>query len=467
MRWWHFAKWRLLARHDDYPDFGLYREMLRQERMSRDELNALRAAKTRRLVDECLHHVPYYGDLMRAAGLSPDTVRGPQDLEVLPLLDKPIIRAQRSRMLNQAAPPSTYHEHTTGGSTGNPLDFYRGWDYVQVVAAANMRSFLRMGWKPGDPLARFWAAHAPLDPPTHLVDRMRRGVRRWLEPPGMLFNSYASSQHDMETWLEQLQASRPRFFYGYASNLTLFARFLAEHRLTFTHVSGIASTALALFPADRRLLHEVFPHATIIDVYGSREIPGIATECEHGTMHVNDDLVHIEYVPIAGEPDRFRLVVTALDNTVFPFIRYDIGDTGAPLSELCPCGRSFPAMRWGFGKVLDSFISPEGTVMTGGFFEDLMYGVTGVHAYQFRQKTPTDIILYVVPSGDFDAMTLEGFAKNVEQQIHAEFSARVRLSVEMVESIPLTPAGKHQFVVSEVRSAAREPEPIVSACSLS
>lgn len=92
MRWWHFAKWQVLAWRDGYPDFAAYRTLLRQERMTDDEIEALRLTKTRRLVAECLQNVPYYRDLLRAAGITPESVRSPRDLEVLPLLNKEIIR---------------------------------------------------------------------------------------------------------------------------------------------------------------------------------------------------------------------------------------------------------------------------------------------------------------------------------------------------------------------------------------
>src|SRR5258706_391867 len=126
MRSWSFAKWYVLALRDGHPDFSLDRLLQRQQRMSIEQIEALRAAKTRRLVDECLRNVPYYRDLMRQAGLDPRRVSGPKDLEVLPLLDKPIIRRQGRRLLNEASDPSTYYPHTTSGSSGMPLDFYRG-----------------------------------------------------------------------------------------------------------------------------------------------------------------------------------------------------------------------------------------------------------------------------------------------------------------------------------------------------
>ena len=449
MSLWNFAKWQLLARVDGFPDFGMYRTLLRQERMTHAELADLRRAKTRRLVDTCLRHVPYYGDLLRAAGITAATVQGPEDLAVLPLLDKSIVRAQASRLLNRAASPQTYHPHTTGGSSGMPLDFYRGWEYAKLAAsAATMRALHTLGWRPGDALIRFWAPASADQRPSSWVGRGRRAVRRWLQPPEMLFNAYATAPGDMEEWLGQLRAQRPRVFYGYASNIILFARFLTTRGERNDTVTGIATTGDALLPRDRALLHEVFPAATIIDIYGSREIPGIAAECVYGTMHINTDLVHVEYgLPIT--PGQYRLVVTALDNTVFPFIRYDIGDHGAPLEGACRCGRAFPAMRWGYGKVVDAFVSPEGRVMAGGFFEDLMHGVQGVHAFQFRQRAAADITLYVVPSSAFGEAT-RAYLSAVEHQIHVGFSPHVRVHVEPVPAIQPTRAGKYQSVVSDL-----------------
>ena len=107
-------------------------------------------------------------------------------------------------------------------------------------------------------------------------------------------------------------------------------------------------------------------------------------------------------------------------------------------------------MKWGYGKILDSLVSPEGRLMTGGFFEDLMYGVVGVHSYQFRQTAFDTIVLYLVPSVNYGEWT-ERFVSDVQSKIRSEFSTKVSVRVERVDAIPPTPSGKHQFVVSEVR----------------
>ncbi|HEV8119612.1 MAG TPA: hypothetical protein VGQ67_01305, partial [Candidatus Polarisedimenticolia bacterium] len=204
---WNYWKWSLLARKDGYPSFADYRTLMAQERMSADAIAALRKRKTQKLVAECLKNVPYYADLMGRAGLTPEKVTGAESLEVLPLVDKPLIRTRGKTMLNTAADPATYRPHTTSGSTGQPLDFYRGWDYDRLAnAAANMRAWSRMGWRPGDPMARFWGTHeAPALRPG-ATGHLRRAVRRFLEPPDLLFSAYETAPSQMAQWIPQLRA---------------------------------------------------------------------------------------------------------------------------------------------------------------------------------------------------------------------------------------------------------------------
>lgn len=448
---WPYLKYRVLAWWDGFPDFAAYRQVLRQERMSPAEIEELRRRKTRHLVDQCIRYVPYYRDLLIQARISAENVSGPEDLERLPLLSKEIVRREGARLLSSAAAPGTYFPHTTGGSTGTPLDFYRGWEYSKIACtAAGMRALRRMGWRPGARMARLWASFEQEVGPRGAVGRLRRRVRRWLQPPDLLLDAYDCSEPAMEGSLARLREFRPEFLYGYGNNLVLLARFLSGRGVRLDCIRGVASTATALFPSGRRLLQEVFPRARVIDFYGSREVPGVAAECEHGIMHINSDLVHVEFLPAPERPGLHRLVVTALDNTVFPFIRYDIGDHGSPRPEPCDCGLPFPGMNWGYGKILDTFVAPDGRLLAGGFFEDLMFHIKGVHSYQFRQTAPEEIVLYVVPSDEIGDSTFAHFAQ-IERQIHEGFSAEIRLRTEIVDSIPTTPAGKHQFVVSELR----------------
>ncbi|HET8945727.1 MAG TPA: hypothetical protein VFQ07_01990 [Candidatus Polarisedimenticolia bacterium] len=451
-RAWRAFKWSLLARRDRYPDFGIDRRLLRQEHFSPGQLRDLRRDKTRALVQACLDHVPYYGDLLRAAGIAPGRVEGPEDLERLPLLNKEIVRRERSRMLNRSARPEEYHPHTTAGSTGIGLDFLRGYDYERVaVAGANFRSWRRMGWRPGDPLGQFWMLHGDSLPETGRLGGLRRAVRRWLEPPVVMFDPFDNTPAALDRWVDRIEEQGLEYFYGYGAVVTLLGYHLQSRGRTLPRVRGLCSTAETLTASARKALAAGFPRATLIDIYGCREVPGVAAECARGSMHVNTDLVHVEFLRDPGAQGGWRLVLTALDNTLFPFIRYDIGDEGGPADRPCGCGLPFPVMRFGPGRVADSFVMPDGRILYYGPFEDLMFEVPGVHRYQFLQKTPGELIVLVVPGDRFDAESRAALERTRDKAI-ALCGPGVSVEVKVVEAIPLTRSGKHLYMVSLVKN---------------
>lgn len=451
-RAWRAFKWSLLARHDRYPDFEIDRQLQRHERMTAAELAAVRREKTRALVRACLDHVPYYGDLMRDLRLDPDRIEGPEDLSGLPLLTKEMVRREKGRMLNRGARPDEYHPHSTAGSTGLALDFFRGYDYERIaVAGANLRAWRRMGWRPGDAMANFWQTHGDMLPPAGGIGRLKRSVRRWLEPPVEWFDPFDNSPAVLERWIDRLRERGPDFLYGYGSVVTLLAFHLRHRGQSLERVRGIATTAEAILPHARAALREVFPRAVHIDIYGSRELPGVSAECRLGAMHIHSDLVHVEFLPDPSAQGGSRMALTALDNRIFPFIRYDIGDEGAPPLKPCPCGLPFPVMRFGPGRIIDSFILPDGRIVYSGPLEDVLFEVPGVYRYQFLQETPETILLSVVPDATFDAAARAALDR-AGVKASEMFGAGVTVTVRLVDAIPLSRSGKHLYMVSRVRN---------------
>lgn len=420
--------------------------------MTPAQLAALRRDKTRALVRACLDHVPYWGDLMRDARLDPARIEGPEDLQALPLLTKEMVRREKPRMLNRAARREEYHPHSTGGSTGLPLEFFRGYDYERIaVAGANLRAWRRMGWRPGDALARFWGAHGDTLPVVSGTGGLRRRIRRWLEPPEEVFDPSDNSPAVLERWAAHLRTQGPDFFYGYGSVLALLAFHLRNRGQTLERVRGISTTAEALLPHARAALRQVFPNATLIDIYGSREVPGVSAECRLGAMHIHSDLVHVEFLPDPQAQGGARLVLTSLDNRIFPFIRYDIGDEGGPPDRPCPCGLPFPTMRFGFGRIVDSFVMPDGRILYAGPLEDILYEIPGIHRYQFLQETPGEIVLSVVPDANFGKEARAALERGRLKALGV-FGPGVNLDVRLVESIPLSRSGKHLYMLSRVRN---------------
>jgi phenylacetate-CoA ligase len=431
--------------------FRYYRGLLAHERHTPAALAEVQRQNLRTILDHAYRSVPYYRRMFDDLGMQPGDIAAPADLARLPVLTRAQIRQHRAELLSQTVAPGSFFAHSTGGSTGEPIDFYRAHEHNEYANfAGDYRSFHRAGWQPGERMAWIWGH--PLEAREAAQSRalgLKRRIGDWLRDLGFeIFDAFDAGPERMGQWVERFRRRRFRYVHGYASALSDFAHYLEANHIELHGIRGLVSTAEPLYPDQRALLTRVFG-APVIDKYGSREVPSIATGCRRGRMHINSDLVYLEFLDSPGEPAAKRLIVTDLHNTTFPFIRYDIGDCGTPEPGLCDCGRPFPLMALTIGRAFDSFWSPEGRVVHGAFFKNLMDGVPGISQFQFRQTSVDTVRLLLKKSAAYGAAT-EDHLRWVRQRIRDDFSQRARLVTEYVDAIRQTEQGKYRYTIRQL-----------------
>jgi phenylacetate-CoA ligase len=100
-------------------------EMLREsECWDAMRLQEFQMSRLREILKHSVTHVPYYRRIFRKVGFDPDQVRSISDLEVVPLLDKDIIRENLTDLLAENVSRARMVYYTTGGTTGQPLGIY-------------------------------------------------------------------------------------------------------------------------------------------------------------------------------------------------------------------------------------------------------------------------------------------------------------------------------------------------------
>jgi len=169
-------------------------------------------------------------------------------------------------------------------------------------------------------------------------------------------------------------------------------------------------------------------------------------------MHVFSDMVHLEALPADGEN---QLVVTSLTNRLMPMIRYDIGDTGRLLAGDCDCGWPFPLMEMGMCRHNDLIRAPNGKVVHPSYFNRLLYGLTQIRHYQWRQTAPERIVLTVVASPALGAEVADALHARLRREVHDTMEFELRHADE----IPRTASGKHRFVIGHGPARPASPDP--------
>lgn len=413
-------------------------------------LQALQQEKLQNVVEYAHRYVPYYRKVFERAGFHPADLReNPEALRKLPLLTKDTIRENFDQLLTtEPRRRRTLTRVTTSGSTGQPLVFMQDIDFRDSVTADIQRHLGWAGWEMGQCHAYIWGANFEAAIQSSLRTRLLDWV--WNR---FLTNAFLITEESLGAFTAQVRRQHPKILFGYASSLHRFAQYVREKGYTDITFNGVFSSAEVLLPSVRQLIKETFD-CRVFDRYGSKELGGIACECEaHTGLHLSAENNYVEILR-DGRPaapgEIGDVVVTNLNNLGMPFIRYHNGDAAAWYeSEPCPCGRAAPMLKTVQGRIVDSFKTRDGRTAWAGFagagYSALAH--PSIKQFQVVQKSLDLMVVRLVRAENVPQSVLD----TLTQTIHTAFGDNVQVRFEFPDEIPVLPSGKHRYAVSEVK----------------
>lgn len=421
---------------------GFASEFARTERLGRTEILEYQWFKLNRLLEHACSTVPYYSEAFERAGITPADIRSPDDLRRLPVLTKDVIRDDLERLVSTAIPRERIRKDSTGGSTGEPTWYYVDDNSSQARQAIVLRGNAWCGARLGDRLATLWGAAFDLNPHQKLKGRLKSAIMNKL-----FLCSYNLNSETMAEYAETLQKFRPKLLTSYPTPLVTFAEFLRTNPEYSVRPGAIIASSETLFDEQREIIERTYG-CEVFNRYGSREFGNIAHECDaHEGLHVNVERFFIEYLKEDGTPagpgEIGEMLITDLDNFGMPFVRYRIDDLAVPSDRECSCGRHLPMIERVEGRVFDVIVTRSGSRFPGTFWTLLSRAVPGISKFQIVQSEPSSVVFRIVPNAEFKDEYLDKLAETIAEQTRGD----LEVSFDLVDSIPLTRAGKHRFIV--------------------
>jgi phenylacetate-CoA ligase len=430
-------------------DVEHYLETLRRTQwLSLAETRELQDEKLRRLVRHCYRNVPYYRARMQAARVRPEDIRGQRDLHKLPLVSKADVRKHLYfDMMAEGYDKAQVLKVTTSGSTGEPFVCYADRAQLELRWAATLRAQEWTGYVFGDPTVRLW--HQTIGMTREQVVRERLDA---LLSNRTFIPVFSLSERNLARMVRTIERANPVLLDGYAEALDLLAHYLASQGGLRVRPRAIMSSAQTLPAASRRVIEGAFG-CKVFDKYGSREFSGIAYECEaHAGHHVVAEGYVVEVLK-GGQPARpgevGEVVVTDLNNTCMPFLRYRIGDLAeAPdPAAACACGRGSPRLGAIEGRVQSIILGTDGRYLPGSFFSHYLKELDhAIQRFQVVQEEEGAIVFRVVKGGRFSDDVLDEVLATFRRFLGED----MRIRVEFVGSMELVRTGKHVASVSKL-----------------
>ncbi|QND85179.1 Adenylate-forming enzyme [Chromobacterium vaccinii] len=340
------------------------------------------------------------------------------------------LRAERSRDFSP-----TLNGHTVGlssGTSGQRGAFVVSKGEQARWAGIMLAKALPDGLLAGEKVALFLRANS------NLYGAVRS---RWLT-----FRFFDLFQ-PLDGHLPPLDAYAPTILLAPAQVLRALALAQLDGRLRLSPKRAY-SIAEVLEPQDRAVIEQAF--GCVHEIYQATE-GFLASSCEYGTLHLNEEYIHVEPEWLDEEKRRFVPVITDFSRHTQPIVRYRLNDVLQARAEPCPCGRAAMALDAVEGRCDDMLRLPgrDGGELT--VFADVMGRALATALplkadYRLRQTGPAELALDAeVPAAALPAIrhrlerTLAGLGVDAE-------SLRWRLSDQVP---PMDATRKRRRIVRE------------------
>ncbi|WP_370528187.1 phenylacetate--CoA ligase family protein [Rhodoferax sp. BLA1] len=422
---------------------ALRQQMEEVQWWSTDRIAAYQLQRLRDLLMDVGTHVPYYQALFAKHGFHPDRVQNTADLQRLPFLNKPIIRANTDALRHTKA--QRLARFNTGGSSGEPLVFYIGEKRVSHDVAAKWRATRWWGVDIGDPEIVVWGSPIELGKQDHIKAWRDKLLRTQLLP------AFEMSESKLDQFITTIRTVKPMMLFGYPSALTHIAKHAQKRGIKMTDLGIKVAfvTSERLYDEQRSTIGQIF-NCKVANGYGARDAGFIAHECPAGNMHLTADDVVVEIVNEAGQVQPAgvvgEIVVTHLSTNDFPFIRYRTGDIAALGTAPCSCGRGLPLLQDIQGRSTDFVVAADGTVLHGLSLVYILRDLPGVQAFKVIQETRTLTRVLLVADAHFSDASLALIQSGFKRRLGDE----VEVIVDLVDHIPAEKSGKYRYIVSHV-----------------
>ena len=409
-------------------DYGSVAAIFKAQEIARQKIvaHAMRCSK-------------FYRDYYNQAGFELGDIGKEGWFEKLPVVTKQHLREHFEEFVDPAQ-RQFLKIATTGGSTGVPTK--TGYDGRMPEEVYSWRLQRWFGVNPWDDHAYVWR-----DTRSGQIAKLKNALL-WWPTRHLKMDATFITEEGMYEFIKKYNRLKPTMLQGYVGAITQLAQFVVDKGLQVHSPKFVWTTSAPLPLSQRKLISQAF-NASVCDQYGSCEVHWIAAQCpEGGGLHVNTEHVHIEFVDEGNKPvtkgDYGKTLLTNLEDTVFPLIRYENGDRGRWLEGQCPCGRTLPMIDSVKGRESESFILPSGKAINGEFLTTIFDSnpdlVSGFRVVQHKDGSIT--VEYVLGAGTVKDVEL--LVSGLSDRLGAEIPVRAK----KVSAIPHD-RGKLRFVIRE------------------
>ncbi|MDD4202156.1 MAG: phenylacetate--CoA ligase [Candidatus Omnitrophica bacterium] len=324
------------------------------ELLSRDGLKKIQTNSLKKMLKVLYSNSSFYKKKIDEKGIKISEIKTIDDIGKLPFTDKDDIRDNYPFGLFNSPLEEIREIHVSSGTTGHPTVVGYTDDDLQLWSEVMARALCCAGANKGDMIQVSYG---------YGLFTGGLGLHYGATKMGLTILPMSSGQTKRQ--LQLMQDFKPKILACTPS----YALFLADEAKKMGIDPSKSSWEIGVFGAEpwsknMRDKIEKMLGLTATDIYGLSEIigPGVAQECTYKDgLHIFSDVFYPEILDIAtGEAvkdgEYGELVITTLNKTGMPLLRYKTRDIVKMTTEICKCGRIMPRISKVKGRTDDMII---------------------------------------------------------------------------------------------------------------
>ena len=411
---------------------------------SNDEINKIQFRKLKELLIYSYENVKYYKNLFDSINFNPYNMQNIKDIEVIPYLTKDIINENFDDLVSIKYDKKKLKKFITGGSTGEPFQFY----IDKVYDGAREKAFIDYLFNEAGYNNNLKTVILRGDKVRKIEYKSKKNVY-WKKRYGtneVIFSSYHINSSTIKYYINKINEFKPECIKAYPSSLELLCEFCKEMNIKINTIKLIILASENIYSEQRKIFKDVFPHAKIYSFYGHAEHSCIAGECKESSYyHFEPKYGYVEF----REFDKYsnEIICTGFNNYVMPFIRYCTGDlTEKELIKECSCLKPYTIIKSIKGRCKEYIIDKDNNkIILTGSYKILNYIKDSIFEGQLYQDTPGIIELRLRVKDNFTDEDKKIIIKKFNEQFND-----ITVDVTIVNEMQKTHTGKQGFLIQKL-----------------
>ena len=395
----------------------------------------------------------FYHEQFKKINFDINNFKSYDDLRKIPIIDKKTLKINYDNIITKDSSNQDYVVSYTSGSTGEPFPFLIDKKREpHKTFAAFMLNKQHVGINPFKKQNELMIKIHPVNEIKDLQKNFKQGIfhniKYHFASETFGLKSLDINEKNIDSICSIIKKHKISGIYGYSSNIFSLAKLL-KNRNKKLNLKYVILIAEGILNQQKQLISEIFNCPVYMD-YGSSECMRMGFDCKKcDGYHMDLYNYYFEYLDDKGKPckpgENANIVVTNLNNYIFPLIRYKIGDQCIVSNKNCSCNLNYPIVSSIIGRSSD-------IIKTSSDIEVPLLNLRSVlqdyydFIFQYQivvYQKKNMILIKIIPTKQVSLDLKEQIKKRISELLHHSMN----VEIEIVKNIEFDKNGKTKTII--------------------